>query len=419
LATKSRGWFASSRVSFDLAGNQVSDAQPSTVTPVAEHDDIEYPSAVPFVLVHAACVAAFWTGVTYQAVAICLVLYWLRIFAIGAGYHRYFSHRAYRTSRLFQFVLAFLSQSSAQKSVLWWAAKHRHHHLHSDTATDIHSPRHKGFVYSHLGWIFARKHSETDLVKIADFARYPELMWLHQHELVPPAVLALLCYVIGGWPGLIVGFFWSTVLVYHATFCINSLAHVLGRRRYVTADDSRNNWLLALLTMGEGWHNNHHACQSSVRQGFAWWEIDATFYILKALSWFGLVWDMKSPPAAVRRNEHRLGSRVIERAAVQLAGSFDVDTIVSAIASALAGPGLSVIQERLAQAQHRAADALAGLQLPQLPTRHELVSRAKAMFAETPSMDAIVSRAHAVILDAIGARLSVIPLTANPATIGS
>ena len=383
-------------------------AQPTA--PIVEHTDIMYPSAIPFVLVHLACVAALWTGVTYDALVLCFLLYWLRIFAIGAGYHRYFSHRAYRTSRAFQFALAVLSQSTAQKSVLWWASKHRHHHLHSDTETDVHSPRHQGFVYSHLGWIFSRKNDVADLVKVADFARYPELMWLHKHELVPPAVLALLSVLIAGWSGLVVGFFWSTVLVYHATFCINSLAHVRGRRRYVTGDDSRNNWLLALFTMGEGWHNNHHAYQSSVRQGFRWWEIDATFYLLKALSWTGLVWDLKTPPAAVRLNEYRLGSRVIERAASQLAGSFDTELIVRAIASAYAGSGLPTIQDKLAQAQNRATDVLAGLHLPQLPTRHEIVSRAMAMFAETPSMEAIVNRAQAVILDTICARLGAMTL---------
>ena len=383
-------------------------AQPTA--PIVEHTDIVYPSAIPFVLVHLACVGALWTGVTYDALVLCFLLYWLRIFAIGAGYHRYFSHRAYRTSRAFQFALAVLSQSTAQKSVLWWASKHRHHHLHSDTETDVHSPRHQGFVYSHLGWIFSRKNDVADLVKVADFARYPELMWLHKHELVPPAVLALLSVLIAGWSGLVVGFFWSTVLVYHATFCINSLAHVRGRRRYVTGDDSRNNWLLALFTMGEGWHNNHHAYQSSVRQGFRWWEIDATFYLLKALSWTGLVWDLKTPPAAVRLNEYRLGSRVIERAAAQLAGSFDTELIVWAIASAYAGSGLPTIQDKLAQAQNRATDALAGLHLPQLPTRHEFVSRAMAMFAETPSMEAIVNRAQAVILDTICARLGAMTL---------
>lgn len=390
-------------------------SDPKRTSDVVEHDDIMYPSAIPFVLVHLACIAVFWTGVTFQAVAICLLLYWLRIFGIGAGYHRYFSHRAYRTGRVFQFILAILSQSSAQKSVLWWAAKHRHHHLYSDTAMDVHSPHQKGFFYSHLGWIFARVNDEADLAKVADFACYPELMWLHRYELAPPLLLALLSFVAGGWPGLVVGFFLSTVLVYHATFCINSLAHVHGRKRYVTGDDSRNNWLLAVFTMGEGWHNNHHAYQSSVRQGFQWWEIDATYYILKALSQLGLVWDLKVPPAAVRRNEHRLGSRVVERAAARLAASFDLDLIVAAIASACAGSALSAIQERLVSAQHRAGDVLAGLHLPQMPTRHDIVARALAMFAETPSMEAIVSRAQAVILDAICVRLSTMRLQTSPA----
>ena len=370
-----------------------------------EHADIVYPSTIPFVLVHLACIMVFWTGFTWQSVAMCAVLYWLRIFAISAGYHRYFSHRAYSTSRAFQFGLAVLSQSTAQKSVLWWAAKHRHHHLHSDTELDLHSPRHQGFLYSHLGWIFARKHGASDLLKVADLTRYPELMWLHRHELVPATILALLCLLIGGGPGLVVGFFWSTVLVYHATFCINSLAHLHGRKRYVTGDDSRNNWFLAFFTMGEGWHNNHHACQSSVRQGFRWWEIDPTFYILKGLSWVGLVSNLKMPPNAVLRNEHPLGSRVIGRAATQLAASFNPDQIAVAIAATLEGPALSSVQNRLAATQQRAVDVLASLHLPHLPTRHEILARGIAMFARTPSINDIVDQAHELVLNAVGARL--------------
>jgi stearoyl-CoA desaturase (delta-9 desaturase) len=383
----------------------VTDSNTSANTTTDEHDDIMYPSAVPFVLVHLSCLAVIWTGVTWQAVVICVALYWVRIFGIGAGYHRYFSHRAYATSRAFQFVLALLSQSTAQKSVLWWAAKHRHHHLHSDTEEDVHSPRHKGFFYSHVGWIFSRRHDATDLVKVADLARYPELKWLHKYELVPAIVLGVICFLVGGWPGLVVGFFWSTVLVYHATFCINSLAHVRGRKRYVTGDDSRNNWLLALFTMGEGWHNNHHAYQSSARQGFRWWEIDPTFYILKALCWLRLVWDLKTPPHAVVRNEHRLGSRVLDRAAAQLAASFNAERIALAIASALESSQLAALQETYSAAQHRAAEVLAGLHLPHLPTRQDILARGTAMFANTPSTEQIADRAHAFLLDAIGARL--------------
>jgi stearoyl-CoA desaturase (delta-9 desaturase) len=168
---------------------------------------------VPFLAVHAGCVAAIWSGVTWQAIAICGVLYWLRMFAITGGYHRYFSHRAYSTGRVFQFLLAFLAQSTAQKSVLWWAAKHRHHHLHSDTEQDAHSPRHNGFVYSHVGWIFDRRNDATDLVKVSDFASYLELMWLHKLELLPAIVLGAFCVLIAGWSGLVVGFLWSTVLL--------------------------------------------------------------------------------------------------------------------------------------------------------------------------------------------------------------
>jgi len=257
------------------------------------HDDIIYPSAIPFVLVHLGCFAAIWTGVTLEALVLCITLYWLRIFAIGAGYHRYFSHRSYSTSRAFQFVLAFLSQTTTQKSVIWWASKHRHHHLHSDTGHDVHSPRHHGFIYSHLGWIFSRKHDEPDFAKVSDLTRYPELMWLHKFEVLPGVLLAGLCFLLAGWSGLVVGFLWSTVLVYHGTFCINSLAHVSGSKRYVTGDDSRNNWWVALLSFGEGWHNNHHAHPASAAHGLAWYEIDLTYWHIRALEILGLATNVR------------------------------------------------------------------------------------------------------------------------------
>lgn len=386
--------------------NASSSSAHSSATRADGVSDIMYPSSIPFILAHLACFAAIWTGITWQAVALAVALYWLRIFAIGAGYHRYFSHRAYETSRVFQFILAALAQSTAQKSVLWWAAKHRHHHLHSDTEDDVHSPRHTGFLYSHVGWIFARRHDTFDMVKVADLARYAELMWLHRLEIVPAIVLAVCCFLIAGWPGLVVGFFWSTVAVYHATFCINSLAHVVGRKCYVTGDDSRNNWLLAVFTMGEGWHNNHHACQSSVRQGFRWWEYDPTYYILKGLSRFGVVWNLKCPPAAILLNQQRLGSRVIHRAAMQVAHSFNTEHIASVIASALGGNGLKSLHARLAEAQHCAAEVLAEMHFSDLPSKNEMLSRAKSMFVKTPSIEDIANRAHQLVLDAIGSRLS-------------
>jgi stearoyl-CoA desaturase (delta-9 desaturase) len=358
---------------------------------------------------HLGCFAAIWTGVTLEAVLLGIGLYWLRIFGIGAGYHRYFSHRAYSTSRAFQFFLAVLAQSTSQKSILWWAAKHRHHHLHSDTAEDVHSPRHKGFFYSHVGWIFSRKHDKADLTKVADLARYPELMWLHKYELIPAVALAGLCFLVAGWPGLVVGFVWSTVLVYHATFCINSLAHVRGSKRYVTGDDSRNNMLLAIFTMGEGWHNNHHAYQGSVRQGFKWWELDPTYYLLRALSWTGLVWDLKTPPEQVLRNEQRLGVRVVNRAAEELVAHFNPERIALAITATLHTPELTVLQDTLVRARHRTSEVLQGLHLPHIPSREEFLREAKAKFARTRSLEEIVDRAHELLLAAVGTRLAAFP----------
>lgn len=396
--------------------------EPATGAPAAHaagvsDKDVVYPDTIPFVLVHLACLGALWSGITPTAIALAVGFYWLRMFAIGAGYHRYFSHKSFRTGRVFQFILAFLAQSTAQKSVLWWAEKHRHHHLYSDTPEDIHSPRQDGFFHAHVGWIFAPRHGGTDLSKVADLAAYPELMFLHRFEVLPAVVLALVCLAIGGWPGLFVGFFWSTVAVYHGTFCINSLAHVHGRKRYVTGDDSRNNWLLAIMTMGEGWHNNHHAYQASVRQGFFWWEWDPTYYILKVLSWFGVVRDLRLPPEAVLRNEKPLGMRTIERVARDLAASFNVEQIAANLRAALpATPSLDDLRRDMSEAGQRAIETLAALQLPQIPTREDIRARAAAVLARSPSFDDIVERAHQMLLETLATRLAQPTLAARPAT---
>ena len=366
--------------------------------------DIVYPSVIPFLIVHLGCFAAIWTGITWPAVLLCVALYWLRMFAVTAGYHRYFSHRSFATGRVFQFILAFLAQSTAQKSVLWWAAKHRHHHLHSDTIEDVHSPRHAGFLYSHVGWIFARSHGDTEFGQVPDLARHAELRLLDKVELAPAFLLAGFCFLVAGWPGLVVGFLWSTVLVYHATFCINSLAHVRGSTRYVTGDDSRNNPLLAVLTMGEGWHNNHHAYQASVRQGFRWWEIDPTYYILRALSWLGIVWDLKTPPRRVLRNEQRLNARVIVRAAEQLAACFTSEVVTRAIAVPALG-----------ESQNRApvdVPSIARL-LKEIPGREEFLVKARSMFVRTPSLDEIVDHAYKLFL----ASVAFATLGARPAPV--
>ena len=273
-------------------------------------------SSIGFWLVHAACALVLFTGVSWSAVAVCLATYWLRMFSVTAGYHRYFAHRSFKTGRVFQFILALLGTTAVQKGVLWWAANHRNHHKYSDQPEDLHSPVQRGFWWAHVGWILSPDYDETHYSRIPDMAKYPELVWLNEHFLVPPVALAVGLSLVGGLSWLVWGFFVSTVLLWHSTFFINSLAHVYGSRRFETTDTSRNNLWLALLTMGEGWHNNHHYYMNSVRQGFFWWEIDATYYILTALSWIGVTWDLAAPPARIYADaEARAAARPELRAA--------------------------------------------------------------------------------------------------------
>jgi stearoyl-CoA desaturase (Delta-9 desaturase) len=211
---------------------------------------------------------------------------------------------------------------------------------------------------------------------------------------------------IAGWSGLVVGFFWSTVAVWHATFSINSLAHVSGRRRYVTGDDSRNNWWLAILTMGEGWHNNHHAYQSSARQGFRWWEFDPTFYILKLLSWARIVGDLQAPPATVLRGEQRLGRTVIEKVAHQLAASFPVEHLAVQAREALEHtPTWAELHSRAQVACSHAASLLAECHLPDMPSFEEVRLYAQVRLVRTPSLDVVAERTHQVLLELVSARL--------------
>ena len=266
--------------------------------------EYEWLQAFPFILMHLAPFAAFWIGTKWQDWVVCVALYWIRMFAVTGVYHRYFAHRTYKTSRVFQFLLAFLAQTSSQKGALWWGAHHRNHHRLSDLDGDPHDSR-RGFWFSHLGWLFY-KTAETDYARIKDMAKYPELVVLNKLWAVPPLLLGAAVWSLWGWSGLCIGFCLSTALLWHGTFTINSLSHMLGSQRYDAKDTSRNNWVLALITMGEGWHNNHHYCMTTVRQGFYWWEIDATYYVLRVLSWVGLVWDLKPPPARVYDEKNML-----------------------------------------------------------------------------------------------------------------
>ncbi len=281
----------------------------------SESDRIHWLRVVPFIGLHLACLGVLWVGVSWFAVAVAAILYALRMFAITGFYHRYFSHKAFKTSRAIQFLFAVIGASSVQRGPLWWAAHHRHHHRYSDTASDPHSPLLHGFWWSHIGWFLTPKSFATDAAAIPDLVRYPELRFLDRFDLLLPAALAGFLFALGMLleqiaPGLqttgpqllIWGFFVSTVVLFHVTVTINSLGHQWGTRRYPTRDHSRNNALLALLTFGEGWHNNHHHYPGSARQGFRWWEIDLTYYGLRLLALLGLIWDLKPVPVNLRRN---------------------------------------------------------------------------------------------------------------------
>jgi len=274
-------------------------------------DRTDWVSAIPFFAVHLAPFAAFFVAVTWEDWVLCGVLYAVRMFFITAGYHRYFSHRSYRMNRFFQFLMAFGGTTAVQKGPLWWAGHHRIHHRYTDLDGDVHSPR-DGVWWSHVGWILSTKYKETGPDDIRDFARYPELRFLDRSCWIGPWLLAVACLAIGGWGGLVIGFFLSTVLLWHGTFLVNSMAHIVGRRRYATPDTSRNSLFVALVTGGEGWHNNHHYLPSSIRQGFRWWEIDPTWYALRALAAVHVVTDLKNPPA-----------RLLDQARVR-DGAFDI-----------------------------------------------------------------------------------------------
>lgn len=272
-------------------------AAPSTNQAARHH--VDWVRVLPFAAMHLACLGIIWVGASWTAVAVAAGLYVIRMFAITGFYHRYFSHRTFETSRPMQFAFAVLGATSVQRGPLWWAAHHRKHHRHADTEADVHSPRQHGFWWSHMGWITSPENFPTDFKQVPDLARYPELRFLDRFDIVVPLLLALTLFLLGGAQWLVWGFFVSTVVLFHCTCFINSLAHQLGRRRFPTDDDSKNSLLLSLITFGEGWHNNHHWYPGAVRQGFYWWEVDITFYGLWLLSRLGIIKNLHAVPARV------------------------------------------------------------------------------------------------------------------------
>ncbi|OYY49765.1 MAG: acyl-CoA desaturase [Methylophilaceae bacterium 17-44-8] len=287
-----------------------------------EHQ-IDWWRVIPFVGLHLACFALFWVGWSWFAVVFAVILYAARMFAITGFYHRYFAHKSFQTSRFGQLIFAIIGATAVQRGPLWWAAHHRDHHVHSDQEEDAHSPVQHGFFWSHMGWFLSSANFATKFERVKELAKFPELRFLDRFDVLVPIVFAVAIFVLGealaayapelqtnGAQLLVWGFVLSTVVLYHATFSVNSLAHVWGKRRYQTRDQSRNNFLIALVTLGEGWHNNHHHYPGAAKQGFYWWEIDLTYYGLRLLAALGLIWNLRTVPAEIRESKQYKGNKV-------------------------------------------------------------------------------------------------------------
>jgi stearoyl-CoA desaturase (delta-9 desaturase) len=377
--------------------------------PVNQHmdDHFDWWNFLPMGLLHVALIGIWWTGFSWVSVGMCIFLYAARVFGITAGYHRYFSHRGYKTSRFFQAVLAFLGATALQKGPLWWAAKHREHHRDSDDPEDAHSPRQYGVFDAHVGWIYREARSNPDMDLIKDFSKYPELQWIERHQYAPGIALAVLCFLIDGWTGLFVGWLLSTILVYHATFTINSLNHILGRQRYLTCDDSRNNWFLALVSMGEGWHNNHHYYPAAARNGFFWWEIDTTYYILRGFEKLRLVWNLRQPPKTILANEKAPTQKIIDKCAVYIAEGFSAERISSNIRQRWEGSRMMEdLRVHARDTWSSAEEYLASIELPEFPSVEQLKARAHKQFKiHHEGLDRAIERAQEMLHRAVSQKL--------------
>jgi len=278
----------------------------------AKPEVMEWDRCIPFAILHLGCLGVIWAGWSWAAVITAIALYLVRMFAITGFYHRYFCHRAYRTSRPMQFVFAIIGLTAVQRGPLWWASVHRHHHAHSDEDHDAHSPNTKGFLWSHIGWLTSSKNFPTNYKAVRDLEKFPELVFLNRFDLIGPLFLFGAVFLFGAalqhfvpalgtspWQMVVWGFFISTTFLFHGTCAVNSFAHIFGKKRFKTDDESRNSLLIALVTLGEGWHNNHHRYQSSARQGFYWWEIDISYYVIRLMAALGIVWELRAVPAKV------------------------------------------------------------------------------------------------------------------------
>ena len=266
----------------------------------ASGDRISWVTASAFVVFHILAVVALF-NTTWQAVVVALALHWMCIgWGIGLGYHRLHTHRSYKTPKLVEYFFAVCGCLTLQGGPVFWTALHRIHHQHSDKTGDPHTPR-DGKWWSHMLWTIFGEELHGDTAIMGKYA--PDLMKdrfyqvLTRWHWVPLVVLGLALFAIGGWSWLLWGVFLRVVFGLHCTWLINSATHIWGSRRFNTSDDSKNSFWVALITFGEGWHNNHHAHPRSARHGMAWWEVDLSWMQIRVMQWLGLAWDVQVPSA--------------------------------------------------------------------------------------------------------------------------
>ncbi|HEY1909661.1 MAG TPA: fatty acid desaturase [Vicinamibacterales bacterium] len=258
--------------------------------------------------------------------------HFVRALGLTLMYHRYYAHRAFKMNRGARFVWTLIGTAAMQKGPIWWAGHHVMHHKFADREGDPHSPMISGFYYAHVGWfLHDTKFDQLDASNpvVRDFGKFPEIAWLEKYFIIPPTVMAVAMYLYGGWPWLVYGFCLPTMTLAHATFCINTVNHLFGSRRFETMDDSRNNPITAFFAVGEGWHNNHHRYQRAARNGFYWWEFDLTWYTMKAMAALGLVWDMQPVPARIYEEARQLKA---QRAAQPVTSVLDAGPMAMGLA---------------------------------------------------------------------------------------
>ena len=257
---------------------------------------VNWVTAIAMTAFHVGAVAAFFY-VDLGAVLVAVVLWAVAgMLGIGMGYHRLLTHRGYQTSRWVEYFLTLCGTLALEGGPIFWTAVHRIHHQKSDHEGDPHTPR-EGTLWAHMGWIFLGEglHQDAAVLNhyVPDLASDPFHMWLSRWHWLSNVVVGLALLAWGGVAYVLWGIFFRTTWGLHSTWLVNSATHLWGSRRFKTRDDSTNNWWVALLTFGEGWHNNHHAHPTSARHGLAWYELDLNWIGIKTLEALGLAWDLK------------------------------------------------------------------------------------------------------------------------------